>query len=151
LDGPLIDYTAKGSKIELEGTETVEGKATYRIKLTNKLAHASHIWIDGTTFLEVKIEGHPRRFDGTMREVDTYLSDYRSVDGLTIPYIADTGVKASHKMTVDKVALNPVLDDGLFVKPASVPSRQRVFTTAPASASIVNPAATATPEPPKSR
>jgi len=154
LDGPLIDYAAKGSKVELEGTETVEGKATYRIKLTNKRGHASHIWIDGTTFLEAKIEGHPRRFDGTMREVDTYLSDYRSVDGLTIPYIAETrlqGVKASHKMTVDKVALNSTLDDGLFVKPASVPTKQRVFTTAPASASVVNPAATVTSEPPKSR
>jgi hypothetical protein len=130
LDGPLVDYAAKGNKIELDGTENVDGVATYRLKLINKQGHTSHIWINGTTFLEAKVEGHPRRFDGVMREVDTYMSDYRSVDGLLIPYAADTrvqGVKSSHKMTVEKVALNPKLDDALFAKPASVPIKQKVF------------------------
>jgi len=32
IDGLLVDYAAKGSKIELEGTETVEDKATYRLE-----------------------------------------------------------------------------------------------------------------------
>jgi len=121
LDGPLIDYAAKGSKIELEGTETVEDKATYRLKLTTKQGHATHIWIDGTTFLEAKVEGNPRRLDGKMHPVETYLRDYRSVDGLMIPYISDTqvqGVRASRRMTVEKVALNLGLDDALFAKPA---------------------------------
>jgi outer membrane lipoprotein-sorting protein len=149
LDGPLIDYAAKGSKVEFDGTETVDGKATYRLKLTNKQGHASHVWIDGTTFLEAKMEGHPRRFDGTMREVDTYLTDYRPVDGLLIPFVAETrlqGVKVSHKMTVEKVALNPTLEDALFVKPASLPNKRRVFTvgsTANAANPNVNPPATA--------
>jgi outer membrane lipoprotein-sorting protein len=121
LDGPLIDYAAKGSKIELEGTETVEDKATYRLKLTTKQGHASHIWIDGTTFLEAKIEGNPRRLDGKMHPVETYLRDYRSVEGLMIPYISETrvqGVRASRRMTVENVALNLSLADALFAKPA---------------------------------
>jgi outer membrane lipoprotein-sorting protein len=121
IDGPLIDYAAKGSKIELEGTETVEGKATYRLRLTNKQGYASHIWIDGTTFLDAKMEGHPRRFDGTMRRVETYLSDFRPIEGLMIPYVAETrvqGVAASHKMMIENIALNPNLDDALFGKPA---------------------------------
>jgi hypothetical protein len=145
IDGPLIDYAAKGSNVELEGTETVEGKATYRLKVTNKQGHAKHVWIDGTTFLETKIEGHPRRFDGTMRPVETYLSDYRSVDGLMMPYVSETrvgGVSASHKMTIEKVALNPRLDDALFSKPGSVAIPQRVFTVSP-TASASNPGANA--------
>jgi len=122
IDGLLVDYAAKGSKIELEGTETVEGKATYRLKLTNKQGHSSHIWIDGTTFLEAKIEDHPRRFDGRMRPVETYLRDYRAVEGLMIAYVSETrvqGVSKSHKMTVENVALNLALSDALL------PSRRR--------------------------
>jgi len=123
IDGLLVDYAAKGSKIELEGTETVEDKATYRLKLTNKQGHSSHIWIDGTTFLEAKIEDHPRRFDGRMRPVETYLRDYRAVEGLMIAYVSETrvqGVSKSHKMTVENVALNLALSDALFAKPAPV-------------------------------
>ena len=132
IDGPLIDYAAKGSTLELEGTETVEGKATYRLKVTNKLGHASHIWVDGATFLDAKMEGHPHRFDGKMRPVETYLSDYRAVDGLMIPYLAETrvqGWKVPHTMTIEKVALNSKLDNGLFDKPPSVSATnpQRVF------------------------
>jgi outer membrane lipoprotein-sorting protein len=125
LEGGLIDYAAKGSKLDLEGTETVDGKATYRLKLTAKDDHVQHLWIDGATFLEAKIEGHPRHFDGRMRQVETYPSDYRSVDGLMIPYVAETrleGVRQSHKLTVEKVAVNPVLSDSLFSKPQSLPA-----------------------------
>jgi outer membrane lipoprotein-sorting protein len=144
LDGLLVDYVAKGSKIALEGTETVEDKATYRLKLTNKQGHSSHIWIDGTTFLETKVEGHPRRFDGQMRPVQTYLSDYRPVDGLMIPYVSETkveGAAKSHKMTVENVAVNLRLDDALFTKPAPAAvaigpaAALRPPTVAPAAAS----------------
>jgi outer membrane lipoprotein-sorting protein len=126
LDGPLIDYAVKGNKIEVEGTEAVEGKGTYRLKLTTKDGHAHHIWIDGTTFLEAKIEGNPRRLDGKMHQVETYLRDYRSVDGLVIPFVSETkvqGMRESHKMTFEKVVLNPPLDDGEFAKPHALASR----------------------------
>jgi len=146
LEGPLIDYAAKGSKVELEGTETVEGNATYRLKLTNKQGHVQHIWIDGTTFLEAKMEANPHRFDGKMRPVETYLSDYRTVEGVVIPYLSETrvqGVRATHKMTIEKVSLNQNLDEALFVKPRSaVLPPQRVFTVAP-TASAMNPGANA--------
>jgi len=146
FEGPLIDYAAKGNKVELESTETVEGKATYRLKVTNKQGHANHIWIDGTTFLEAKIEGHPRRFDGKVRSVETYFSDYQSVDGVLLPFVSETrvvGTRSAHKMTVEKVALNTKLDDALFAKPSpAVLPPARVFTVASAS-STTSPAASA--------
>jgi outer membrane lipoprotein-sorting protein len=121
LDGPLIDYAAKGSKLELEGTEMVEGNATYRLKVTRKDGVQRHVWIDGKTFLESKIEGNPHRFDGKMRGVQSYLGDYRSVDGLMIPFESETrleGVRASsHKLTIEKVEINPTIEDSAFSKP----------------------------------
>lgn len=121
LDGPLLDYAAKGSKLELEGTEMVEGKANYRLKVTTKAGVERHVWVDGKTFLESKIEGNPHRFDGKMRGVQSYLTDYRSVDGLMIPFESETrleGVRTSHKLTLEKVEINPAIEDSVFTKPA---------------------------------
>jgi len=52
LDGPLVDYAAKGTKVELEGMEQVEDRDTYKLKLTMKDGHTIHDWIDAHTFLE---------------------------------------------------------------------------------------------------
>jgi hypothetical protein len=120
LDGPLIDYAAKGNKVELEGTEMVEGHGTYRLKVTTKQGHNQHIWIDGSTFLETKMEGNPRHFDGQMRKVETYLRDYRQVQSVTIPFVAETRVDrvpGGHSMIIEKVMLNDKLDAATFTKP----------------------------------
>ena len=135
LDGPLIDYAAKGSRLELEGTETVEGKANYRLKLSRKDGYARRIWVDGTTFLETKIEGNPRRLDGRMHAVENYLRDYRQVSGLTIPYASETrvdGVTQTRRMTIEKVVLNPKLDDQLFGKPVGAGGRAGAQAQRPA-------------------
>jgi len=36
LDGPLVDYAAKGTKVELAGMEKVEDRDTYKLTLTMK-------------------------------------------------------------------------------------------------------------------
>ena len=36
LDGCLIDYAAKGSKVELSGVDQVEGHSAYNLKVTDK-------------------------------------------------------------------------------------------------------------------
>src|SRR4029077_14299215 len=51
LDGPLVDYAAKGTQIELAGVEKVEDRDTYKLKLTMKNGRAIHVWIDAQTFL----------------------------------------------------------------------------------------------------
>jgi outer membrane lipoprotein-sorting protein len=117
LDGPLVDHATKGIQVELEGVEKVEGHDAYKFKLTMKGGQVRHLWVDAQTFLEVKIEGAPRRMDGKMRPVEIYYRDYRSVNGLMVPHVVETtvqGVKQSHKMTIEGVVVNPKLDDSLF-------------------------------------
>jgi len=133
LDGPLVDYAAKGTSVDLEGLEKVENRDTYKLKLTMKDGHVSHVWIDAKTFLEAKIEGTPRRLDGVEHTVEIYYRDYRNVDGLQIPFLLETKVlplatqakgarpAASfpvEKIVIDKVQINPKLDAALFSKPA---------------------------------
>jgi hypothetical protein len=131
LDGPLVDYVAKGSHIELDSLEKVQGRDTYKLKLTLKSGQALHVWVDAETFLESKIDGQPRRMDGTEHPVEVYFRDYRQVNGLVIPFVFETKVlpvaKTAtgfndtpvpvEKIALDNVVVNPKLDDSLFVKP----------------------------------
>lgn len=120
LDGPLINYAAKGTKVELQGTEAVEGKDAYKLKLTMKNGEQRNLWIDASSFLEVKIDGDPRKMDGKLRNVAIYYRDFKKVNGLSVPYVTETvvdGVGQTHKMNIQTVTLNPPLDDTIFAKP----------------------------------
>lgn len=120
LEGPLIDYAAKGTKVDFEAVEPVEGSNAYRLKLTRKSGEVQHVWIDAKSFLDVKIEGTPRRMDGKMRTVWVYQRDFRPESGLMAPHVLETAVDGyadTHKMFIEKVALNPQLDDALFTAP----------------------------------
>jgi hypothetical protein len=120
MDGPLVDYVAKGTHVELEKVEAVEGHDAYRLKLTLKSGKVQHIWIDTQSFLDVKVDGIPRRMDGRMHNVWVYQRDFRSVQGLMMPFVLETavdGYPGSHRMLIEKVAVNPKLDDARFTKP----------------------------------
>jgi hypothetical protein len=131
LDGPLMDYAAKGTKVELEGLEKVENRDTYNLKLTLKDSRVMHVWVDAQTFLETKIEGQPRRLDGKMHPVEVYYRDYRAVNGLQMPFVLETHVLAAgtgaaasrephypaEKITIEKIVVNPKLDAAQFTKP----------------------------------
>jgi outer membrane lipoprotein-sorting protein len=120
LDGPLVDYAAKGTKVELAGVEPVEGSPAYKLKVTAKSGVVQNIWIDAKSFLDVKVEGSPRRMDGRMRTVWVYQRDFRDVQGVKIPFVLETavdGYRETHKITLTKVTVNPKLDDALFTKP----------------------------------
>jgi hypothetical protein len=120
LDGALVDYAAKGTIIELEGVEQVEGRDAYKIKLTFKNQQVLHEWIDAESFLEVKIEGTPRKLNGKLHDVSVYLRDYRKVNGLQIPHLIETvveGVARTEKIQIEMVVVNPRLDETRFTKP----------------------------------
>jgi hypothetical protein len=120
LEGPLVDYAAKGTKVAFEKVEPVEGSDAYKLKLTMKNGTVRHMWIDAKTFLDVKMDGVPRRMDGKMHDVYVYQRDFRKVEGVMIPFTVETavvGYPGAHKMMVEKAAVNPKLDDALFTKP----------------------------------
>jgi hypothetical protein len=120
LDGYLVDYAAKGTKVELDGVEKVEGHDTYKLKLTLKSGQVRYVWVDALSFLDVKVSGTPRRMDGRMRNVAIYQRDFQNVQGLMIPFLLETsvdGYRETHKMVIEKVVVNPKLEDALFAKP----------------------------------
>ena len=127
LDGLLVDYAAKGSKVEFEAMENIEGNGCYKLKVTLKSGAVTHVWVDTKSFLEAKIQGQPRMLDGVYHPVEVYYRNYRTVNQLQIPFLLETrvlpvrsGTRAnepiSEKTVVEKVDVNPKLDDALFTK-----------------------------------
>jgi hypothetical protein len=78
------------------------------------------VWIDAQSFLQVKVEGVPRRLDGKVHPVAIFLRDYRVVNGLQIPHLIETvveGVPRTEKILVEKVVVNPRLAESRFARP----------------------------------
>lgn len=122
LDGPLVDYAAKGTKVALAGVESVAGHDAYKLALTLKNGDVQHIWIDTKSFLDVKVEGVKRRMDGRLHDVYVYQRDFRPVQGLLVPFVLETavdGYRETHKLIIEKVAVNAKLDDSRFAKPGA--------------------------------
>lgn len=119
MEGPLLDYAAKGTKLALDGMEQVDGKDAYKLSLTMKDGQVRHVWVDAKTFLDVKMDG-TRKLNGKPRTVSTYFRSYKLVEGLKIPDLIETsveGIKGSEKIKVEHIALNAKLDAARFVKP----------------------------------
>ena len=120
LDGYLIDHEAKGIKAELIGRDVVENRDAYKLKLTLNTGQVLHIWVDAQSFLEVKIEGTPRKLDGKMHNVEVYYRNYSSTNGLKIPLVLETvveNVQPTRKITIEKVVVNPKLEENDFARP----------------------------------
>ena len=120
IDGFLIDNAAKGARVEAAGTDMIEGHAAYRLKVSRKDGQVRNVWVDAQSFLDLKVDGEPRKLDGRSRAVAVYLRDYKRDQGLMIPHLQETvvqGVTSSEKITIESVAVNPPLDDARFSKP----------------------------------
>src|ERR1700733_8811708 len=132
LDGPLVDYAAKGTKVALVGNESVEGHPAYKLKLTLRSGEQRNLWIDAATFLELKADGAPRILDGKSHPVEVYYRDYKSEHGLVVPHTLETavqGVKPIYKIHFPGVPVNEPLHDSLSQKAhlaaAVTPSRKQ--------------------------
>lgn len=119
LDGPLMDYAAKGTKVEKAGTEQVGGHDAYKLKLTLKDGQVRYLWIDAHTFLDLQIaSSYPK--GRKQQQIATLMSDYRNVNGLQIPFQLENhvgGVTMPQRIMIAQVSVNPSLVDSLFAKP----------------------------------
>lgn len=119
IDGFLIDHAEKGATVAAAGTDIIEGHAAYKLKVTRKDGTVRNVWVDGTSFLDIKVDGEPRKLDNKPHAVAVYLREYKRDQGLMIPHSQETivqGVKKTETITIDSVAVNPSLDDARFTK-----------------------------------
>ncbi len=122
FDGPLVNYQAKGNKVEYLGMEPVEGTDAYKLKVTLKNSDVVYYYMDTDYYVPIKI--NTKRFvRGEEREYETSLGDYKEVAGWYLPYSSETNAKGSpfkQKITIEKVEVNIPLAESRFIEPAVV-------------------------------
>jgi outer membrane lipoprotein-sorting protein len=121
MDGPLVDYKAKGSTLELVGKEKVEGSDAYKLKLTLKTGDLLYIYLDADQFLEVRMDAK-MKIRGTDIESETTIGDYKEVGGMMMAHAMESSQKGSpqkQKMTIQKVEVNIPIDDMRFKMPTA--------------------------------
>jgi outer membrane lipoprotein-sorting protein len=119
IDGPLVDYKAKGHAVELVGKEKVEGSDAYKLKITLRGGDVRHVYLDADSYLEIKAESK-RMIRGSEVEVESTIGDYKEVGGLLYPHSIENGAKGrpeKQNIVVDKIEVNPPLDDARFKMP----------------------------------
>ena len=123
FDGPLVDYKEKGNTVELMGKESVEGGDAYKLKVTLKNGDIRYIYIDPDSFLDIKTDAK-RTIRGAEQEIETTFGDYKDVDGMMMPFSIEASMKGpmpKQKLTIEKVEVNPQVEDSQFKMPAPAP------------------------------
>ena len=121
IDGPLVDWKAKGSTLEYLGREDVEGTSAYKIKLVRKNGDVSFVYLDPDHFLEIRILTQ-RIKHGAQEEVETDVGDYEKIGGVFVPFSAESGRKGDpdkQKIVIEKAEANVPVDDAIFHFPAT--------------------------------
>ena len=121
IDGPLVDWKAKGSTVEYLGTEDVDGTLAHKLKVVRKNGDVSFVYLDPDHFLESRILTQ-RTKHGAQEEVETDLGDYEKIGGVFVPTSIESGRKGDpdkQKIVIDKAEDNVPVDDAIFHFPAN--------------------------------
>jgi outer membrane lipoprotein-sorting protein len=127
LDGPLVDYKAKGTTIEVLGLETVDGKRVHKLKVTPKSGRGVTLYLDAETGLEAKTvmeaPADAAAPGAPAATLETVFSNYQSVSGLTMPYTIQQKANGQvMQISIDKIEISPSVDDSLFAMPSAAPA-----------------------------
>src|SRR6266550_4184469 len=116
MDGPLVDWQAKGNAVEYLGSEDVEGTPAHKLKVVRKNGDVSFVYLDPDHFLEIRVLTQRMRH-GAYEEIETDLGDYEKTAGVFVPTSIEFGRKGDpdkQRIMIDKVEANVPVDDAIF-------------------------------------
>jgi len=125
FDGPLVNYQAKGNRVEYQGVEQIEGSDAYKLKVTRPNGDVSFYYLDTEYYVPIRIDTQ-RMIRGAPQEFETSLGDYKQVAGVYLPFSFESGPKGSSsadrsKITYDRIEANVPLDNTRFARPGARP------------------------------
>src|SRR5258707_8217065 len=122
MDGPLVDWQAKGNTVEYLGTEDVDGTLAHKLKVARKNGDVSFVYLDPDHFLKIRVVTQRLRH-GAQEELETDLGDYEKAAGVFVPTSIESGRKGApdkQRIIIDKVEGNVPLDETIFQVPVHI-------------------------------
>jgi outer membrane lipoprotein-sorting protein len=119
IDGPLVDWKAKGYALRLVGTDTLPGGPAYHLELEPRSGAVRELWLDAGSGLVVRT-AMARKLRGHDVELETDFGDYQETAGVRFARAIESGVRGRPRrlrILVDSVETNVALDDARFKMP----------------------------------
>jgi len=116
FEGPLVDWKAKGHRVEVVGKVDLPGGPAHELEVTLKSGVVRHLWVDAATGQLVRSES-TRTLRGHELTFETVYGNYETTSGVRFARSIETGVKGRPsrlRIAVESVEVNPTLDDSRF-------------------------------------
>jgi hypothetical protein len=116
FDHFLLDYSFRGIHVALAGVVDIEARSAYKLKVTLKDGAVRYSYIDKQSFLEVRRDYQEK--DGTSSQ--QVFRGHKKFNGVTRPIVFETVYPSTARrilVTLDRVEVNPVIDDARFRMP----------------------------------
>ena len=110
IAGPLVDYAAKGHKMELVGKEDVEGTECYKIKASLAGGKQLTLFIDPASSMIIRTK-EKRKMNGQEMDLQTDFSDYKEVEGVKMPYSI---TQQFGTVLITSIKVNQTIPDSAF-------------------------------------
>ncbi len=115
---PFLGYQDRGTRVEVLPNEKVSGKDAIVLLVTPKTGSPARMFLDTETYLLIRLVTtiNSAQLGGDVEQT-TDLSDYRSVDGVKVPFrVVTANSVQTVSISLDKVDHNVAVDDTMFVK-----------------------------------
>ncbi|MDD5360810.1 MAG: hypothetical protein PHN88_01655 [Ignavibacteria bacterium] len=117
----LFTYKDDGAKVELIGKEPVGGKDAYKIKYTSANNDEQFYYLDADNSFLLKLDKKVSVMGKVVSSETTY-SNFKKVGDVMMPFMMEVKTSESKMgsqiMTLDKVELNPAIDETVYMMPA---------------------------------
>ena len=111
LQGPLIDYKAKGNKVVYLGKDQVEGTECYKLKVTYKNGKEETMFLDASNYYHIRTIEKVKA-NGKEEEQTANYGNYQKLpEGIVYPMSVDEGMGSVAFKTVE---INKPVDESIF-------------------------------------
>ncbi len=120
IDGDLVNYKEKGYTVELVGDDEVDGIKVHKIKVSKPNGNVTTHYMDAENYVIIKSISIVNN-QGTETEVESFMSDYRPVDGIIFPFEVEvkSGGQTMMKTVMTNIEFGIDVPDSVFGKPAT--------------------------------
>jgi len=111
MQGPLVDYQAKGNKVAYLGKDEVEGTDCYKLKVAYPNGKEETYYIDASNYYHIR-SVEKIQANGKEEEVTSNYGNYQKLpEGIVWPMSVDNG---SGPIALKSVEVNKPVDESMF-------------------------------------
>jgi hypothetical protein len=116
LENVFINYKEKGYSALLEGTDSVGNILCYKVKLMSEGNDTSTYFFSANDFSLLKKQAVSKNEELDKSMLDTYYSDYTTVEGIKFPFkmVSKVGDQTILTIIIKKLQLNAAIADNIF-------------------------------------